>query len=116
MLILSTQFEKNEEQAPRVYRIGKSFATVDFDVSAKGRIVFLPEGSELCIVGASRLAGCFEVLCQERLYNIFKADLMGPSCALVKRNVIKLAPLKPASITASPIEPARAFPAVGVCA
>ena len=72
MRIFGTQFEKNEDQAPRVYRIEKSFATVHFDVGAKGQIVFLPEGSELCIVGASRLAGCFEVLCGEQLYNIFK--------------------------------------------
>ena len=116
MLILGTQFERNEDQAPRVYRIGKPFATVQFDVGAKGQIVVLPEGSELCIVGSSRLAGCFEVLCQERLYNIFKVDLMGPWTTLVKPAAIKPPPIKPVSIKAGPIEPGRTFPAVGVCA
>lgn len=29
------------------------------------------------MVGPSSLAGCFEVLCQERLYNMFRVDLLG---------------------------------------
>jgi len=116
MLIVRTQFEGNEDQAPTVYRLGKSFATVQFDVSVKGHIVLLPEGSELCMVGSSRLAGCYEVLCQERLYNIFKVDLTGPWSTLVKPAAIKPAPIKPVSIKAAPIDPGRTFPAVGVCA
>jgi hypothetical protein len=116
MRIFGTQFEKNEDQAPRVYRIEKSFATVHFDVGAKGQIVFLPEGSELCIVGASRLAGCFEVLCGEQLYNIFKVDLKGPWSTLIRPVPIQPAPSKPVSIKAVPIEPSQAFPPIGVCA
>jgi hypothetical protein len=77
MRIPGAQFEKSEDQAARVYRIGKPLAAVRFDLAAKGQIVFLPEGSELCVVGPSALVGCFEVLCEERLYNIFKADLLG---------------------------------------
>lgn len=77
MRILGAQFEKSEGQAPRVYRIEKPLAAVRFDLAAKGQIVFLPERAELCVVGPSSLAGCFEVLCEERLYNIFKADLLG---------------------------------------
>ena len=89
MRIFGTQFEKNEDQAPRVYRIEKSFATVHFDVGAKGQIVFLPEGSELCIVGASRLAGCFEVLCGEQLYNIFKVDLLARCSLMFERTQVR---------------------------
>jgi hypothetical protein len=77
MRLPGAQFEKSEEQAARVYRIGKPMAAVQFDPSAKGQIVFLPVGAQLCVVGPSSLMGCFEVLCQERLYNIFKADLLG---------------------------------------
>ena len=75
--IPGAETDPSNDQAARVYRIGKSMAVVHFDPAAKGRIVFLPEGAELCVVGSSSLAGCFEVLCEERLYNIFKADLMG---------------------------------------
>jgi hypothetical protein len=75
--ILNTQFENNDGQAARVYRIQKALPAVHFDRAAKGQIVFLPQGAELCVVGPSSLAGCLEVLCEERLYNIFKADLLG---------------------------------------
>ena len=77
MRIPGAQFEKGEDQAARVYRIGKPMAAVHFDRAAKGQIVFLPAGAELCVVGPSSLTGCFEVLCQERLYNLFQADLLG---------------------------------------
>jgi len=77
MRIPGTQFEKSEDQAARVYRIGKPLAAVQFDHVAKGQIVFLPEKAELCVVGPSSLIGCFEVLYEQRLYNIFKADLLG---------------------------------------
>lgn len=78
------QYEKSESQATRVYRIRKSMAAVQFDRAAKGQIVFLPEGAELCVVGSSRLADCLEVLCEERLYNIFAADLLGIWSAPIK--------------------------------
>jgi hypothetical protein len=61
-----------------MYLIRKSFAAVHFEPTGPGRIVFLPEGAELSVVGPSRLCGCVEVLCENRLYNIFKADLLGP--------------------------------------
>ena len=77
MRIPGTHIEKSEDQAARVYRIGKPLPAVHFDQAAKGRIVFLPQGAELCLVGPSLLTGCSEVLCEERLYNIFKADLLG---------------------------------------
>jgi hypothetical protein len=69
-----------ETQAPaaQMYRIKKSFAAVHFEPAGQGRIVFLPEGAELQIVGPSCLYGCFEVRCENRFYNMFKADLLGP--------------------------------------
>jgi hypothetical protein len=75
--MLGTQFEKCENPAARVYRTRKSFPAVHFELGAKGQIVFLPGGAELSVVGPSSLAGCFEVLCQERLYNMFRVDLLG---------------------------------------
>ncbi len=92
MRIPGAQFEKSQDQAARVYRIGKPLAAVHFDLAAKGQIVFLPEGSELCVVGPSCLAGCFEVLCEERLYNIFKADLLGVWSVPVKPSRRKAVP------------------------
>jgi len=95
------QSEKSEDQATRVYRIRKSMAAVYFDRAAKGQIVFLPEGAELCVVGPSSLSGCFEVLCEERLYNIFKVDLLGIWSTPMKRNRIK---------------PIQTFSSLGACA
>lgn len=60
------------------FRLRKSFAAVHFDPSGKGRIAFLPEGAELRIAGSSCLSECFEVVWENRLYNIYKVDLLGP--------------------------------------
>jgi len=59
---------------PQQYRLRKCLSVVQFDQTAKGRVVFLPEGTELCVVGPSRLRGCLEVLRGRQLYNIFKVD------------------------------------------
>jgi hypothetical protein len=80
----SPQAEQGEAQGSQVYRIGKAFAAVQFDLEAKGRIVFLPEGAELHLVGTSCLRKCFEVTHKNRLYNIFEADLLGPWSIRVK--------------------------------
>lgn len=69
---------QNEHRCPRVYRLRKCFAVVQFDAGAKGRIVFLPHGTELCVLGSSRLDKCLEVQWQNQRYNIFKVDLLGP--------------------------------------
>jgi len=73
-----------DAQAPQMYRLGKSLAAVQFDLKAKGRIVFLPEGAELRVVGASCLYKCFEVACENRRYNIFQEDLLGPWAMPIK--------------------------------
>jgi hypothetical protein len=76
------------------YRINKSFATVQFDLAGKGRIVFLPEGAELSIVGYSRLPGCFEVVCKNKRFNMFEADLFGPWSTPIKNSEVKPARAK----------------------
>ncbi len=99
--IPGAQFDQSEDQAPPAYRIEKPLAAVHFDLAGRGQIVFLPEGAQLHVVGPSCLAGCFEVLCEERLYNIFKADLLGAWSL----------PIRP-----SRRKPAPAFRAVGAYA
>jgi hypothetical protein len=75
--ILGAEVEKSAESGPPVYRIERSMAAVHFGMAPKGRIVFLPKGAELYVVGPSPMAGCQEVLCGDRLYNVFSADLLG---------------------------------------
>jgi hypothetical protein len=99
--MLGTQFEICENPAARVYRTRKSFPAVHFEQAAKGQIVFLPGGTELSVVGPSSLAGCFEVLCQKRLYNMFQVDLLGIWSTPVKSSRRKAG---------------RTFPAVEACA
>jgi len=71
--------EKNTFPAP-AYRTKKSFAAVYFDKAGKGRIVFLPGGSMLRVIGPSScLLEGFEVVFENRLYNIFKIDLLAHS-------------------------------------
>jgi hypothetical protein len=78
MIICGAPAERSELPATRVYRLRKSFAAVHFDQAGKGRIVFLPKDAELRVVGSSSLCECFEVVCENRFYNIFKVDLPGP--------------------------------------
>jgi len=71
--------------ATGVYRLGKSLAAVHFDqADGKGRIVFLPEDAELRVTGPSSLCECFEVEFEDRFYNIFKVDLLGPRSSRIK--------------------------------
>jgi hypothetical protein len=68
--------DENNGPAKRAYRIRNSLASVYFDETAKGRIIFLPEGAILRVIGPSScLRGGFEVLFERRTYNIFQIDL-----------------------------------------
>lgn len=61
----------------QAYRTKKSFVAVHFDPIGKGQIVFLPEGVTLCVIGPSScLREGFEILFEEKVYNIFKVDLL----------------------------------------
>jgi hypothetical protein len=67
----------------QAYRTMKSFVAVHFDPAGKGEIGFLPEGAILRIVGPSScLREGFEVMFEERVYNIFKVDLLA-RCSLM---------------------------------
>ena len=77
-IICGAPAEKSEPPATRLYRIRKSFAAVHFDEVGKGRIVFLPEGAVLRVIGPSCLSEFFEVMFENRFYNIFRVDLLGP--------------------------------------
>jgi hypothetical protein len=92
--------DKSERPNTRAYRLRKSFAAVHFEAAGKGRVVLLPDGAEVHVVGLSTLAGCCEVMFENRLYNMFKADLSG----------IWASPTK-----SSPMQPAKAL-ALGACA
>jgi hypothetical protein len=86
---LAAPLEMGEPEAPRVYRLRKSFAAVHFDPSGEGRIVFLPEGAVLNVIGSSRLAQCCEILHENQLYNMFEADLLGPWSMRVKKRSVR---------------------------
>jgi hypothetical protein len=105
-IILAESIEKSAARATRMYRLGKPFAAVHFEPAGKGRIVFLPEGAEVHVIGPSCLCEYFEIMFEAQLYNIFKADLLGPRSTLIKPN-----PIKP-----DPIKPILALGTVGACA
>jgi hypothetical protein len=96
----------NNEQDSQAYRLRKCFAAVQFDAEAKGRIVFLPEGAEVSVVGSSRVSGCLDVLCGRQRYSMFKVDLWGPWSA----------PVQSKSAKPHRIDSGRATVAVGACA
>lgn len=90
---------ENVEVPAPLYRLSKPFAAVQFDQSAKGRIVFLPEGAELRVVGSSCLSECFEVRRDGQLYHIFKVDLLGPWSTRLKKRPVRPVPAR--SVAAS---------------
>jgi hypothetical protein len=110
-IILGESIENREAPATRAYRLTKPFAAVHFEPAGKGRIVVLPEGAELRVNGPSSLCGCFEVMFENQLYNMFKIDLLGPWSTPIKATAIKRALMK-----GNAIKPIRALAAVGACA
>jgi hypothetical protein len=105
-IILGEPIEESAARATRMYWLGKPFAAVHFEPAGKGRIVFLPEGAEVHVIGPSYLGECFEVMFEAQPYNIFKVDLLGTWSTLIKPN-----PIKP-----EPIKPILALATVGACA
>lgn len=97
----------SEVSARRIYRIRKRLAAVRFEQTGKGKIVFLPEGAELRLIGPSFCwRQGFEVIYQKQLYNIFKADLLGPWST----------PIESSSTESSRSETTRAETASEACA
>jgi hypothetical protein len=110
-IIPGEPIEKSAALVTRAYRLRKSFAAVHFEPAGKGRIVFLPEGADVHVIGPSRMGECFEVMCENQLYNIFRVDLLGPWSTPVKASPIKPSPIQP-----RPLKPIRALAAMGACA
>jgi len=76
-----------EDPASLVYRTKTSCVAVDFDEAGKGRIVFLPGGASLHVIGPSScLPGGFEVMFDDGLYNIFEIDLLARSSPICEPN------------------------------
>jgi hypothetical protein len=64
----------------RAYRTKTSFVAVHFDDAGKGRIVFLPYGATLRVIGpSSLLPDGFEVKFEDLVYNVFEIDLVARS-------------------------------------
>jgi hypothetical protein len=62
------------------YRTTTSFVAVHFDEAGKGQIVFLPCGVALRVIGpSSSLPAGWEVMLENRLYNVFDEDLLARS-------------------------------------
>jgi hypothetical protein len=68
------------------YRTITSFVAVHFDEAGKGQIVFLPCGVALHVIGPSAcLPGGFEVMSDNRMYNVFDVDLWARSIPICER-------------------------------
>jgi hypothetical protein len=85
-IVFAAPGKNGDADAPKMYRLRKGFAVVQFEADQKGRIVFLPEGAELDVVGPSTLRKCFEVVSKNQRYNIFQEDLLGPWSIQIKHN------------------------------
>ena len=70
------------------YRTKTSFVAVRFDEAARGRIVFLPYGATLRVIGLSScLPEGLEVMLDNRVYNVFEVDLLArcaPICEPIR--------------------------------
>jgi hypothetical protein len=79
--------EENNPPATRTYRTNTSFVAVHFDQDAKGRIVFLPYGATLQVLGPSScLVEGFEVVFEHRNYHVFEIDVLERSTQISERS------------------------------
>jgi hypothetical protein len=87
-IIIGASTEKSGAGANRAYRTKTSFVAVHFDEAGKGRIVFLPYGATLRVIGPSScLPESLEVMFDNRVYNVFKVDFLGrctPICEPIR--------------------------------
>ena len=87
MALLPAATRKNSA-APltRAYVTNTSFVAVHFDEAGKGRMITLPKGGTLRIVGPSCYLreGC-EVTFEKLIYHVFEIDLMTRSALIFER-------------------------------
>jgi hypothetical protein len=80
----ATRYETNTSPT-RAYRTQTSFVAVHFEEPGKGRIVFLPNGAALRVIGpSSLLPEGVEVEFEHRIYNVFKTDLVARSVPILE--------------------------------
>jgi len=71
---------ENDPPTMRTYQTKTSFVAVHFDQAGKGRIVFLPYGAALRVIGPSLcLPEGFRVTFEDEVYNVFRIDLFARS-------------------------------------
>jgi hypothetical protein len=76
------------------YRTKTSFVAVHFDECGKGRIVFLPKGATLQVIGRSScLPTGFEVVFEKCSYNVFEIDLTARSMLICESRRAKRRPM-----------------------
>jgi hypothetical protein len=69
--------EKDNLPTTRTYQTNTSFVAVYFDRDGKGRIVFLPFGATIRVIGRSScLPAGFEVVFEHQHYNVFEIDVL----------------------------------------
>jgi len=72
--------KESDAPARRTYRTTTTFVAVHFDEAGKGRIVFLPFGALLQVIGRSScLPKGLEVVFERCNYNVFEIDVMARS-------------------------------------
>ena len=75
-----TTSDDSNAPSTRAYRSKTSFVAVHFDKAGKGRIVFIPFGVTLRVIGpSSLLPDGFEVQFEHLTYNVFEIDLVARS-------------------------------------
>jgi hypothetical protein len=76
------------------YRTKTSFVSVHFDELGNGRIVFLPKGATLQVIGRSScLPTGFEVVFEKCSYNVFEIDLTARSTLVRESGRAKRRPM-----------------------
>jgi hypothetical protein len=84
----------SEVPAKRIYRANTSFVAVHFNQAGKGRIVFLPKGAMLDLIGPSScVPGGSEVAFEKSAYNVFEIDLTARSTLIYEPNRAKRRPM-----------------------
>jgi hypothetical protein len=79
-LLSAVTRDDSKVPAARTYRTKTSFVAVHLDEGGKGRIVFLPQGAMLRVIGPSAcLREACEIIFRNELYNVFEIDLVASS-------------------------------------
>jgi hypothetical protein len=85
-MFLGATSHMSKGPATRAYRTKTSFVAVHFDQAGKGKLLFLPRGATLRLIGPSFcLREGFEVMFEGCLYNVFEIDLLARSTPLFER-------------------------------